>query len=169
MAARARSRRLANPEASRAVNAKWRNNNLDRFKAMQAVWFAENAEYRSEYRKRQHEQTKPRALQLARDWKAANPGKCLAYTAKRTAIKKNAIPKWSNAEMTETVYHLARMLTETTGEPYHVDHIVPLVSPYVCGLHWHGNLQILTASENQSKSNRFDPNTPLAMGALRHG
>ena len=41
-----------------------------------------------------------------------------------------------------------------------VDHVVPITSDFVSGLHcWH-NLQLLTKSENSSKLNRFWPDMP---------
>lgn len=40
-------------------------------------------------------------------------------------------------------------------EGYHVDHIIPINHPLVCGLHCIANLQYLTAEENLKKGNSF--------------
>lgn len=79
-----------------------------------------------------------------------------AYTAKRRAAKLRATPSWANAAAIKTIYEEAKRLSILTGIPHHVDHIIPLQGSLVCGLHVENNLQILTASENSRKKNRFD-------------
>jgi 5-methylcytosine-specific restriction endonuclease McrA len=46
-------------------------------------------------------------------------------------------------------------MTKTTGEQYVVDHIVPLRSDEVCGLHVPWNLRVITQEDNLKKSNKL--------------
>lgn len=93
-------------------------------------------------------------------WKQENPGKVNALTAKRRKCVRQATPAWANFQAMEVVYVEARRLTEETGIPHHVDHVVPLTSKLVCGLHCEFNLQILTGPENLAKHNRHWPDMP---------
>jgi len=51
----------------------------------------------------------------------------------------------------------SRRITEQTGTPHHVDHIIPLRGKNVSGLHVHQNLRIISSDENQRKNNKFLP------------
>lgn len=84
----------------------------------------------------------------------------LARSAKRRSAKKQAVPGWFDKEVVDAIYAKAKRLTDLTGDAFHVDHIVPLTSDIVCGLHWSGNLQILPGTENLSKANRYWPDMP---------
>ena len=78
----------------------------------------------------------------------ANKQKCL----ERVARYRNE--EWADLDAMAEVYQEA----EYTG--LHVDHIIPLQSKHVCGLHVWDNLQLLTESENKAKGNRRWPDMP---------
>lgn len=81
-----------------------------------------------------------------------------ARTAKRRATALNATPKWLNKQHKSEIkefYILAKELQWLSEERLEVDHIIPLVSDLVCGLHVPWNLQILPKSVNVKKGNRF--------------
>ena len=84
------------------------------------------------------------------------PGKVAASCSKRRAFKINATPSWSNLEEIKDFYVLAKTLTDFTGIPHEVDHIVPLNHADVCGLHVPANLQVICKSDNRKKNNKFD-------------
>lgn len=46
------------------------------------------------------------------------------------------------------------------GELWVVDHIVPIKSQIVCGLHNEFNLQVIPSRDNRAKSNRYWPHMP---------
>jgi len=74
----------------------------------------------------------------------------LISNAKRKAQKLNATPIWANSICIAQLY-------KECPEGSHVDHIVPLRSRLVCGLHCEDNMQYLTMSVNLSKGNRYWP------------
>ena len=68
-----------------------------------------------------------------------------------------ATPPW----LTDTMIKAMQDIYKRAGGAEHVDHIVPLVSKIVCGLHVPWNLQIIEAKKNMSKSNTAWPNHPF--------
>lgn len=91
---------------------------------------------------------------------AKYPERAAQNSSKRRAAKRQAVPRWANHAMIAEWYKLAEEMTKLCGLRFHVDHIVPLVSDIVCGLHWEGNLQILPFDENIHKGNRYWPDMP---------
>lgn len=80
--------------------------------------------------------------------------------AARALQKTKATPPWvdgAHRSRIQRIYAITHTLQEVTGTVYHVDHIVPLVSDTVCGLHVWWNLQPLPEASNVLKNNSFDP------------
>ena len=78
------------------------------------------------------------------------------HAAKRRATKLQRTPAWADMAAIRAVYDRAQAITRETGIEHHVDHELPLQGELVSGLHVHNNLQVLTASENSKKRNRFE-------------
>jgi len=72
---------------------------------------------------------------------------------RRTGLKQ-ATPAWANMTDIGDVY------MEASCMQMQVDHIVPLVSKLVCGLHVWDNLQLMHALDNAQKGNRHWPDMP---------
>ncbi len=120
--------------------------NREKAKQRASKWYYDNKEY---------------ALQKNKvysiEWRKYNKDRHAAQENKRRALKLNATPKWLTGKQykeIEAFYWLAKLQEELTDTKYHVDHIVPLKGKTVCGLHVPWNLQVLSAKDNLSKSNK---------------
>lgn len=91
-------------------------------------------------------------------WKQNNKLQVLADNKVRRRKHRQATPPWiTRKQKTEIrqIYEIAITMTKTTGEQYVVDHIIPLRSHEVCGLHVPWNLRVITQEENLKKSNKL--------------
>ena len=91
-------------------------------------------------------------------YKEANPELYKALTSVRKRRHRSATPIWVGAEEKKAIrqmYLEAQRLTKMTGERYVVDHVYPLLSDQVCGLHTLRNLRVMTQEENLKKSNKM--------------
>jgi len=148
--------------------------NRDHILKQQQEWRAANPGkgYKVEHSRRGHEkyrsieENRERECRLERDRRARNPEKghqatkryrdknphkIRIYEASRRASKLSATPKWltsKHKEEIESIYIKAQKMSLT------VDHIIPLSSRIVCGLHVPWNLQLLSQSENSRKGNK---------------
>lgn len=104
-----------------------------------------------------YERTQTERAERLRRWKKRHRDRVNAESAKRSAAKYGAMPKWVDVDALCRIYEHAKRMTSDTAIPHEVDHIVPLRNGVVCGLHVPWNLQVITAQENQRKNNRFTP------------
>ncbi len=135
-----------------------RNKPNARCKACVSVYYKKYRELNSEKDKERHtkywEKTKGTEVQKANNkkkcktYQSKNLQKFKLYEANRRAKQKQATPIWANVEEITNIYL-------NCPEGYDVDHIIPINSKIVCGLHVENNLQYLLSSENKRKSNKF--------------
>jgi len=127
-----------NREKCLEYNKKWRENNRTKTK-----------EYNDQYKRRNRDKIK--------EYRKNNKAKYNAYHAKRRAAKIQQTPSWLTKEHLDQIlefYKKAQRLSEETGIKHSVDHIIPLQGKTVRGLHVPWNLQVITLTENISKSNK---------------
>ncbi len=166
-------------ECSAATKSKWVASNRDRVreyhKEYAAEYRAKNEQALAEKKRKYHLEHASSIIAKASawqrnnvqkvnlknsNWRKANPAKCNAKTNRRRASKFKATPAWANEFFIEEAYRLANLRTKMTGVEWHVDHIVPLSSKIVCGLHSEHNLAVIPAAVNVKKSNLYWPDMP---------
>lgn len=175
----------ANRTSVLAYKARWREKNKEQISAAKKAWCEANKEHCRNKAAAYHvlhaegirkrvkkwaEDNKDRAIESSaayykanrteiksrsKEWREDNPMKVNAFSAKRRADRMKATPKWANQFFMEEIYDLAIFRTKDTGYKWHVDHIVPLRSKLVCGLHCEQNLQVIPAEVNLNKGNGF--------------
>ena len=118
----------------------YRADNKEQVNAAQLAWNSKNQDKKRGYGRKTYRN---------------NPESYARNTAVRRRMQKQAIPAWYDAVAVNDIYKEAATLSAKNGQVYHVDHIVPINHPLVCGLHVQNNLQVLTAKDNLAKSNKL--------------
>jgi hypothetical protein len=134
-------------------------NRIETIKDRKNAWYIANRDMVI-----QRATTRPAAQlrEYRNNWKQNNLVKIRADTKARRRRHRQATPPWiTRQQKTEMrqIYQTAITMTKITGEQYVVDHIVPLRSDIVCGLHVPWNLRIITNKENLAKSNKLVSDT----------
>lgn len=155
------------------IRKRERIKNQTRVQTEQAAWREANKAHKADYDRAYRKSKQGKKIRQASDkrnaikinahqaWRRQNLPHAKAYynaaSAKRRATLLRAVPKWFVFERQEVklLYKQASILRRTTGLDYQVDHIVPLQSDIVCGLHTLANLQLLLRKENISKKNKL--------------
>ena len=179
--------RERNAEAVKARKREYREKNRERLLAKDRAYYEANKERINAQNKAYYEANKTHLIakqkeyanrpdriektrESERKYKAANKHTIRAEyeknkpayferAARRRTTKKQATPAWADIEAIREYYRAARAFRKY-GYDFHVDHIVPLKSPLVSGLHTEANLRLLPGAENRSKHNRFWPDMP---------
>ena len=154
----------------KAYDAKRRKNNKETFKAWRKAYRTNNREAvnasHARYRANNKETVKTRnsqyyidnkAVRQAYDaaWCKLNPDKVAKNNSHRKRKLEQATPMWSEVEAIKLVYLKRNEYRKLYGILYEVDHIIPIDSDTVCGLHVLANLQLLDKSLNSSKTNTY--------------
>lgn len=146
---------------TKAAVVQWNEKNPDGLRARQKRFSAKHAAKKAAATAAWYRKNKNRNHANAAAWYKRNPHLGAKKTAAYRASQKRATPGWANQFFIEEAYHLASLRTKMLGYKWHVDHIVPLRSKIVCGLHVHNNLQVIPATENIKKNNRHWPDMPI--------
>jgi transcription elongation factor Elf1 len=141
-----------NRDVKREQFKQYYENNREKILDYAKNYYANNREIITDYRESKKEYIASR-LRL---WKQNNSHKVNTSNAHRRASKLQATPSWADQEAIDGLYQLATIFNRT-GMNLHIDHIVPLNSDKVCGLHCESNLQLLSSHDNMSKGNRHWP------------
>ncbi len=135
-------RYLDNKEKMLAQSKRWAEENKEKRNAISQKWRDDN---RDAFRLSCKKSTKK------------NIDKKLSNNAKRRSLRIQRTVAWANEKEIQKHYAFAKFMEWITlGIKYHVDHIVPLQGKNVCGLHTHDNLQVIRATQNLKKGNKFN-------------
>lgn len=132
-----------NRERERANNEAWKAANPERYKEIGRQIYQDKKDWYNAY-SRQHYYE--------------NKGIYRAKDAKYRATKLQATPSWLTEKQLHditVIYTACAKVSERTGKPHHVDHVVPLQGENICGLHVPWNLAIIPAKMNLAKSNTY--------------
>lgn len=145
-----------NTDAAKERHKKWRDENRDLVNLKGKQWKDLNKDkvlkQRVKYESREEYKNKRKHYVKGYYW--SNRDKMIAKSCAYDSRVRKSRPLWcSQPEINE--YYL---MAKKSG--LEVDHIVPINSNLVCGLHCLDNFQLLTRKENASKSNRYWPDMP---------
>jgi len=170
--ARAKQWRQDNGGRAKARDAKWYSDNKDaankrgaeyylankdKMREAGKVWRVTNAKKITEANRLKRQQDGERIRARRRQHYLDNKAAYIANARNREAGKRLAMPAWADRDKIKAFYDKAARMTIEMGIAYVVDHVIPMRSKWVCGLHVQTNLQVITKEANLRKGNTFEP------------
>jgi hypothetical protein len=152
--------RRENLEAVRARNIEFKRKNIEKNRANAREWARANVEANRLRARTWAEQNNARFMARITAYNKAHPELARRSGALRHKAMRAAMISWRDEFIIAEIYDLAKQRTKITGQPWQVDHIVPIRSKIVCGLHVHWNLAVIPARLNRRKSNTRWPDMP---------
>jgi len=163
----ARNRIAANPQKYKDKRAKYSENVevKEKYRLGAELYRKKNPEKSKESARNSRVKHRDRRNESTRIWRDKNKEHVRNYMRtkypnrgrKVSFIKERSICDTAeNREHIRLIYKVAKDLSLLEGEDYHVDHVIPLTSDIVSGLHVPWNLNIIKKKVNLSKKNKFD-------------
>jgi hypothetical protein len=137
----------------------YKADNKERIKKVQREYDAVQNPLRREYFHNRYLAKKDHILAVNSAYRKENLDKHAAKETKRRSAKINRTPEWLTEDdhwMIEQAYELAALRTKVFGFAWEVDHVLPLQGKMVSGLHVPRNLQVIPATLNRQKNNRYE-------------
>ena len=149
-----------NIDVVRARNIEYKRANIEKNRANAREWARSNPEKNRARARIWAEQNNARVIARVRAYAKKHPEIAITSRRRRRVSLAHANVEWANSFFISEIYDLARRRTQVTGIKWEVDHIVPIRSRLVCGLHVHWNLAVIPAKINRKKSNVSWPGKP---------
>ena len=147
-------------ELDKTPLCEWTEDHLEAWTAHLCVFADERIRIFRYERRRRYRMANDLVFAHARRARKNSPEGRLRARALRDKRLKHATPSWANTAAMQEFYNEAHRLELETGVKHHVDHVDALVmkddegNHIACGLHWEGNLTVITATANLKKGCR---------------
>lgn len=132
-----------------------RLNNKARIKRYLKEYYQDHREQHIARSKKYYQRNAEWLKAYIKEHRQGNQARKNVLNLQRVEYIRRATPTWVSLREIEAFYHEAQRISQETGTPHHVDHIVPLQGYSVSGLHVPWNLRVIPAIENICKGNQL--------------